>query len=207
MNNGWSPTTLDNYKIIFQELFLYTIAISLNNKNYLLVSELLNSKYYIVNSYRGDKEKRFTFFYTWHENFENYYERKHKRKGAFGQYIVNNLNEKLSKDDIILADILCYYLGDLFASGGYEDAWFPNTYIFRNSYDDKMDFFSKFSSLRHFEKAKVVFDTSTVENFRELLQEYKASKEGQKNTYGYSFRERIPFLHEMIDVENIGKNR
>lgn len=207
MNEGWSPSNTDNYKIIFHELFIYTVAISLKNKNYTLTSDLLHSKYYVANSYRGEKEKRFTFFYTWHENLEKYNEIKYKRQAAFGQYIVSNLNEKLSKEDIILADIICYYIGDAFSLGDITDTWFPTTYVFRNPYDDKMDFFSKLSSLRHFDKTKVVFDVRTVNEFKELLQKYKESKEGKKNDYSYSFRDRIQFLHEIIDIENIGKNR
>lgn len=60
---SWYGNEFDTFKIIFQELFIYTIAIGIKNKNYQFVGELLNSKYYIKDPYSQNQEpKNFTFY-------------------------------------------------------------------------------------------------------------------------------------------------
>lgn len=60
---SWNDTQFEIYKIIFQELFIYTIAVCLKNKNYSLIADLLLSHYYKKDKYNRDNEtKRFTFY-------------------------------------------------------------------------------------------------------------------------------------------------
>ncbi|MCB6062366.1 SEFIR domain-containing protein [Flavobacterium psychrophilum] len=205
---SWNPSNYENFKIIFQELFLYTIAISLKYKNYKFTEELLHSKYYFNDEYSGKTEpKRFTGLYKYNENIESYFSSKFNKITGFGHLIITNLSDKIRKNDMVFADLLCYYLGDLFKTKDRGDTWFPTTYLYKEGHNN-FDFFERLSSERHFEKVKLIFDVTTKEELIRLLNESKESKKGQnRDRYNSSGFDSIPFLYEIINIEEIGKNR
>ena len=203
---SWNDTQFEIYKIIFQELFIYTIAVCLKNKNYSLIADLLLSHYYKKDKYNRDNEtKRFTFLYSYHENFENYLSQKYNKVSGFGYYIISNLNEKITKEQIVLADLLCYIIGELYKQQDYYDRWFPNCYIYKPS--RHFDFFDKLESKRYFEKIKEIFDVDTPEELSSLLVKYKNEDEKRERfRFSRSF-EYIPFVYELIDMDKIATNR
>lgn len=198
---------LENFSFIFQELFLYTIAICLKNKNYNLVEELLYSKFYFIDGYSGKTEtKSFTEIYRYTENIERYLQRDFKKISGFGHLVITNLSDKLRKEDIIFVDSLCYFISDLYPNNNHGDTWFPRLYIYKDRYST-YDFFDRLSSKRHFEKVKTIFNIDSKEEFQNILTEYKNSKNGKDRIrFGNSFNS-IPFLYEMIDIDNIATNR
>ncbi|MFC7773658.1 toll/interleukin-1 receptor domain-containing protein [Flavobacterium sp. GCM10027622] len=202
--SSFTTSTFDNYKIIFHELFIYTISVCLKNKNYKLLEDLLQSKYYFKNSYGKNEGLRFTKIYTYHRNLENYYETKYQKTSGFGNYIITNLFEKISREDIILGDTICHYIGELFGTNDYEDSWFPATYIFNNT--NSFDFFERISSERHFNKVKGIFAIETPEELKELIIKYSETKKSSERIrYGRGYS--IPFFHEVVKSENIAINR
>ncbi|ESU19937.1 SEFIR domain-containing protein [Flavobacterium cauense R2A-7] len=203
-STSWNSNNYDNFKVIFQELFLYTITICLKNKNYSLVGDLFHSKYYFKSNYGQIETKRFTEIYEYHQNIENYILRKYNRSSGFGHFVITNLSDKVSKNDFIFADTLCHYIGELFSNGHSLDNWFPATYVYKETGNN--DFFEKMSSERHFNKVKNIFDVSSIEELKKLLKDYSESKNG-KNRTGYGRGYYIPFIHELIQVESIGQNR
>lgn len=208
-NSGsWRSSDYDNFKIIFEELFIYTVAVCLKNKNYSLVGDLLHSKYYVFDSHRGATiPKRFTFLYKYHDNLEDYYSNYQSKITGFGHYVITNLNSKISKEDFILADTLCHYIGDLYKEGDFTDNWFPTTHLYKSEYSN-FEFFDKLTSQRFFDKVKFIFEVQTKEEFKSLLNEYKNKKDGiQHFRYGRGAFNDIPFIYEIIDVDNIGKHK
>jgi len=203
---GWRSSDFDNFKIIFQELFIYTIAISLNNKNYNLIENLLHSKYYFNNSYGGKKEAmRFTKLYSYHQNLENYITAKYNKITGFGHFVITNLSDKVSKQNFILADTLMYIIGDLFNENNFRDSWFPATYLYKE--ENGFDFFDKISSKRHFDKIKGIFEVKTPEELKNLINENAKTTETKERIRYRSGFESIPFLHEMIESDKIAINR
>ncbi|MEZ4839360.1 toll/interleukin-1 receptor domain-containing protein [Flavobacterium sp.] len=206
--SSWSPNNYENFSIFFQEFFIYTIAICLKRKNYELIGELLYSKYYHNNLYIGKREsKRFTELYSFKTNLENYIQVKFNMLTGFGHLVITNLSDKVTKNEVILADLICHYIGDLYKTiNDYKDSWFPSTYVYRGDYYD-FEIFDKLSSKRHFEKVKPIFNVETIEEFKELINNYKDSKKGvDRIRYSRGF-EVIPFLFEMINLDEIGSNR
>lgn len=198
---GWNGADFDIFKIIFQELFLYTIAISLRNKNYLLVTDLLHSKYYSKDEYaREQNPKRYTFLYQYHQNLESYITTVYNKVTGFGDYVITNLSEQLSKEDLILGDTLCYFVSYLKAVNIY-DTWFPSTYVYLDR--GKLSFFDKVSSQKHFEKVKAIFGVDNVNELKELLLKIKATEPKEIN-YGRLSYSRVPFVFELVDPETIG---
>lgn len=196
--NSWFESEFDAFKVIFQELFIYTIAVGIKNKNYFFVSELLHSKYFVKDLDSINQEpSSFPFLYGYHQNLENYIKQTFNKVTGFGHYIITNLSDQVNKQTLIFSDTLCYCVSYLEAED-YYDCWFPNTYLYgkRNS---GFNFFDKLSSKKHFEKVKVLFD---VQNETELKEKLKKNKEnsGDRIRYGTN---RIPFVYELIDSEKI----
>ncbi|QIG90666.1 TIR domain-containing protein [Chryseobacterium sp. POL2] len=196
----------ENFNIIFHELFLYTIAIIYKNGNYNLISDLLNSGYYF-NEVTGKKQglEKFYHLYSYNQNLENYYKQLENKITGFGHYIITNLNSNFSKMEIIFADLLCHYISDL-QSKNYKK-WFPTTYLYKDEYKD-FDFFIKLNSKRFFEKVKQIFDVEDIESFKSLISNYEelVEKENKKRTT-YGHWHTIPFIHELIKIDNIATER
>lgn len=201
--NSWSGSEFDTFKILFHELFIYVIAISLKNKNHHLISELLNSKYFIKDRYSQKQEpSNFTFLYKYHENLENYIHKTYNKITGFGHYLITNLSDQVTKEKLILADTLCYAVSYLNSTD--YDRWFPNTYLYgeRTSFS----FFDRISSKKHFEKIKSIFD---IENEEDLKKKLIKNKENSKDIIRYrrGAFDHVPFVYELIDTEKISIHR
>lgn len=200
-NGGsWMESRFEIFKIIFHELFIYTIAICLKNKNYKLVADLLHSKYYNKDKYRVKKEANsFVFLYKYHDNLENYMSKTFNKITGFGDYIITNLSEGLKKEEVILADTLCYFVSYLDSKSVY-DTWFPNTYIYGER--QSSSFFEKITSQKHFEKIKVIFNILTKEELQDKLNTY-ANNSKDRIRYGRGGFNHIPFINEIVKPEAI----
>jgi len=202
---SWNRASFDIFKIIFHELFIYTIAICLKNKNYEITSGLLNSKYYIKDKYRAKTDlESFVFLYNFHENLENYTSMVFNKITGFGDYIITNLSESLKKEDIILADTLCYFISYLDSEIVYKK-WFPNTYLYWEGLS--IQFFERMSSEKHFEKVKILFNVKTKEELQEILNFLKNNTSKDKIRYGRGSFDSIPFIYELINPDTIGLYR
>lgn len=200
---SWSPARFDIFGIIFQELFLYTVATCLKNKNYRLAEDLLHSKYYLKERYsRGKEPRNFTFLCGYHEYLEKYMSNKYNKITGFGDYLIKNLSESVSKEIFILADVLCYVVSYLDKKESYK-SWFPTTYLYLQ--DEKIVFFDKISSKKHFDKIKGLLGVKDEEELKSKLLELK-NKSEDRIRYSRGF-ESIPHIHELIDLEVISSYR
>jgi len=194
---SWNPAKFDIFKIIFQELFLYTISISLKNKNYNLITDLFHSKYYLKNTHSREQEiQRYTFLYKYHEHLEAYMSNEYNKVTGFGDYVITNLSEQVSKENFILADTLCYFISNIDSKSIY-DTWVPNTYLYYRG--NKFVFFEEVTSRKHFEKVKGIFGVDNEDKLKEVILKIKGS-DIERIRYG---RSSIPFVHELINPDTI----
>jgi hypothetical protein len=197
---SWTATSFEVFKIIFHELFIYTIAVCIKNKNYKIVADLLHSKYYKKDRHRGKTEpESFVFICNYHENLENYSSSVFNKITGFGDYIITNLSDSVKKEDVILADTLCYFVSYLDKNTVYE-TWFPNTYL----YGEKLGntFFEKITSEKHFEKIKILFNINTKQELQEKLN-VSISNSKERIRYGRGPFNNIPFIHELVKPDTI----
>jgi len=140
----------------------------------------------------------FTFLHNYHENLEEYNSQVFNKITGFGDYLITNLSELISKEDFILADTLCYFISCL-ENQNTNDLWFPKTYLYSKS--DGIIFFEKMTSQKHFERTKVLFN---VVNKKELIDKLTKTKNESKDRIRYyrGFTS-IPFNHELINPETI----
>lgn len=200
-NSGsWTDTRFEIFKIIFHELFIYTIAICLKNKNYKLAADLLHSKYYKRDKYSVKREpESFTFLYRYHKNLENYSSQFFNKITGFGDYVITNMSDHIKKEDIILADTLCYFVSYLDKKDIY-DTWFPYTHLYGERLNT--NFFEKITSEKYFEKVKVLFNITTKEELQQKLNSY-ANRSNDRIRYGRGPFSYVPFIHELVRPETI----
>lgn len=201
-SSSWRSSDFENFKIIFHELFIYTIAICLKNKNYQLIAELFHSPYYTQEKYNfRNTPNEFAFLCRYHENLENYYSSKFNKITGFGDFVISNLSDSVKKQEIILADTLCYFVSYL-KSFGVRGSWFPATYLYGERLGPKI-FFEKMTSMKHFENSKGIFNVSTKEELADRLREYKKLEKNQI-TYGGRSSVVVPFVNDLVNPETIG---
>ena len=201
---SWNAVQFEIFKVIFHELFLYTIAIALKNKNYKLTADLLYSQYYQKDKFeRKPKTSDFTFIWSYHENLEKYFFQFSRKVTGFGEYVTANLSDGLKKSDIILADTLCYFISYLDETNHY-DLWFPFTYIYGESHS--ISFFDKMTSQKHFDNVKQIFNIASVSELKSKLNTY-INKSPDQIRYSGNGRTKIPFIYELVNPETIATQR
>ncbi|WP_312746694.1 toll/interleukin-1 receptor domain-containing protein [Sphingobacterium multivorum] len=203
-NTGsWVQSRFEIFKIIFHELFLYTIAVIIKNKNYKLAADLLHSKYYRKEKYeRKVTASNFTYIYSYHQNLDEYFSQKFNKITGFGEYVIINLTEDIKRTDIILADMICYFVSYL-ESIDYE-YWFPFTYVYGENHS--INFFDKISSKRHFDSVKEILGVDTSNDLKEKLIANK-NKNEDRIRYGRNVFSKIPFIYELVDPYTIAIHR
>jgi hypothetical protein len=201
--SSWSPNEFDNFKFFIHELFLYTIAVGLKNENYRFVEELLYSSYFFQDKYENKKEpQRFDELYKHIDTIDKYYNETYSQNflSPMADLIIKRIPDEVSKENVIDADLLCYYISVL-----EKIRWFPKTYIYRTR--GKFELFDRLISLRHFEKVKILFNVKEPKELKEKLNTIKQN-DANSNRVGYfnSFDRVIP-IYDLIDIEKIGTTR
>jgi hypothetical protein len=201
--SSWSQNEFDNFRFFIHEIFLYTIAVGLKNEKYKFVEEMLYSSYLFQSKYGGRNDpKRFDELYNYVEVFDQYYKQTYSKNffSPMADLILARIPEGLSKDNVIDADLLSYYIGALF-----NIRWFPITYTYRTR--GKFELFDRLISLRHFEKVKCLFAVSTPKELKDRLNQFKENDENPDRIgYSNSF-DRVAPIYKVVDVEKIGTIR
>ena len=120
---------------ILRELFLYSIAIPLKNKHYEFIKDLLYSPYYFEDYL--DKACRFSELdqrgdiYT-NDLLKKYFNSQNKNyHNPLGYLMISNLHPNYKKDNLVDADLLCFYITILYPNL-FKD-WFPFLWIYKES--------------------------------------------------------------------------
>jgi len=193
----------DNYKFIMHELFLYLIAIALKNENYKMIEELFYSSYFFQDKYEYNREpKSFSELYNYIDVIDLHYKEIYSTNFIcpMADLIIKRIPEGFTKNMLVEADLLCHYICQL-----NNNHWFPVTYLYKR--DNYFDFLQRFISIRHFEKAKGVFEVNTSQELKEKLQAYKDSDKNpgsMRHNNGFEF---VKPIYTIIEIEKIGSTR
>ena len=200
-NDIRSGTMLNDVKSIFvHELFLYTVALFLKNKNYKSVGDMLCRAYFDTNGYSGSKCDLLDQAVREKDN-QAYH------SGVAQLWIENIDTSVCSKDDFVFADIICFncsVFGQVSTDGWY---WFPKTYVYENRYGRLLkSFAAKLVSQRHLIRVLPLFGyeqtSDFIDHFREIENDQR--KRGLRD-YRYSgCFEPAPLLCDYISSQIIG---
>lgn len=197
------------------ELFIYTVALFVKQKNYAAAGYLLGRTYFITRyEPRGCGYEMF-YSYSHHSNLDravkakdgqNYY------SGTAAHWMKNIETSFCSKKDFILADeILSNYsiYGNDFEGG---HPWFPVTYVYDDEYNSVLkNIACRLSSREKVSQLLVLFnyDYDAIEPFRKkFLEVDQRIHGGDMRNFGYSDAFSIvPLLGRFIKAEDIGTKR
>jgi len=197
----------DQYKFINRELFLYIVALGLKYERYAFLKDILHSKYFFT-TYHGYTEKPANFFklHSHITSIDSYYRQTYSMNfiSPMADFIIKRIPKGLSKNDLVIADYLCYFISELYPDLNSHDNWFPITYIYK---DDKyFDILQRLISQRHFEKVKGLFNVQAISELKSLVLQYtdKMKKEKYRN-HGFSNAfSTLYMVGELIDVDTLG---
>lgn len=196
-------------KTLLHEIFIYTIAFYLKNKDCDAVSYIL-SKTYFVDRY-GYEAQSFNVFYNNNEYLNRAVSQKDNKKYLSGtvNYWVNNINmEVCNKNEFVFADIFCYNAA-IFVEN-YTDGWFwfPITYIY-SSMDYGNSYFMRFSirlkSKEHLEDAAKMLGFTDIMSFKKKYMEVETKiKSGEFREYRYNGAfETAPIICQFVKSEEL----
>ncbi len=186
----------DIARVLLHELFLYTVAYFIRNKEYESIGYILSRSYYNRLETKIDKGiEDFAIFYTTHErsglykimcvlNDKNYY-------CGTAQYWIDNIESDFcSKDEFILADLICFNYS--MYGKHYSDSWkwFPLTYIYDNEFNGVIRKYGrKLISKEWCLEMMKIFSYSSIEEFKEKFKKLEKDPNiGKDYRYGSSFK-------------------
>ena len=196
-------------KTLLHELFIYTIAIYLRNKDYDALAHTL-TKTYFVNSRSGYDANSFDVFYEYNGTFNKAMSRKDNKNYDSGtaQYWIDNINiETCSVNEFVFADIFCYNASIFIESYENHGYWFPISYTYsQNGIGLLQQFSIRLKSKEHLQKTVKVFGFTDVEMFKKKYAEIESLiKKGTFNDYRYSGAfESAPIMCEFVSSKELG---
>ena len=174
-------------KILIHELFIYTIAFFIKNKDYSAAGYILGKTYFSKARYYNDlSADGFHIFYSGsiQQNLDNAVcERDNQRyfSGTARYWIQNIRTEFCSKEQFVLADLICFnysvYGKDYISNW----PWFPVVYIYDNEYNSSLgEFAKKMISQEYLQEVLPLFGYDEMNDF---IFKYKTVEETSNNTY------------------------
>lgn len=192
------------FKIIFPELFIYSLTSCIRNNNYKLAGELLYATYVFdcKLSSREEGDKSFCGIIAFADIYKNTYQ---QLLAPVGSYYMDNIY-KYSKEEFVTADVICHISCFLLQRKRSYYDWYPYSNVVYGNHRSyvKFKFFEKLNSTKFYEKVKPIFDGLTADALRDKLIDYK-----QNNIRRISFGtfNEIPFIHEFITLEKLATER
>ena len=161
---------------LLHELFIYLVAVCYKNELFKELGYLLNRSYYSGN-YNHEIE-HFKIFYFHNNSLDRAVcarDDKNYFSGTAAYWMENIDLNTCTKQEFVLADVLCYNVS-IFLHQDYHDwYWFPLTYVYRE--DEYNSDFKRFSlrlkSKEKLEKAALIFGFENIESFKERFREIR----------------------------------
>lgn len=198
---SWSESEFDIFKFVTHELFLYIITIGLKNGNYKFVEEILYSHYFFHDKYdRQNGPISYIGFYNPIRSLDAYYKHAFSKNLVcpMADLIIKRIPEGYTKDEIVEADLLCYYVGKL-----NNIRWLPLTYVYKTN--SNFQLFNRMTSSRHFEKVKGLFNVSTADEIKSKLTSLQ-NKNEDEFSFSNSSDSVVP-LYNLINLNTIATTR
>lgn len=176
----------DNFIFIIHELFLYCIAILINNKCFEIVSYLLSIRYFIKSNYNYGENILVTF-----QIFRGYLESlairnkrlKLNRISLHADFLKNrNTGTDINFEKIMQADFILFIRDciDSFRTEDYRYRWYPYTLLYRMG-GAPFELFARAASKSYFNRIKIIFDIDQPDEFEIVWRAFNDSKANLPN--------------------------
>lgn len=193
------------------EIFIYIIATYIKHKDYDALAYMF-SKSYFVGTSSDNVIQSFNVFYYFNEHLNNAVSKRDNKKYLSGtaNYWINNINiETCSKNEFVLADILCYNASIFVENYTEYWFWFPITYIYggrqyQNSLFEK--FSIKLKSREFLKKFAKIMGYSNIEDFKRQYIKFE-SDINERKLVAYRYEgafESAPIVCQIVKSDELG---
>jgi hypothetical protein len=188
----------DHFRFLIRELFLFTVVIFIEKKQYQALSELLKSTYFVPDTgYNEFIPRTFDYFDHYCRSLDEVRNNRLelRKKSLMADIIMNRVTEVYTRKKVVQADLLLYYLSVLSKSKK-SYTWYPRTHVYEEYY--KLEFLQRLKSCSYIESVKVLFD---VQNVEELKVKITSFMHVNRSSYLFSH---ISSIQDHIPLEQIG---
>lgn len=195
--NTLDSVSFDNYRYFNHDLFISVVTLLLSKEQFEIVHELVSHHFCIVEERRMSTPQEVSFmrFRTYNYTLNGYKnDRRQLRRISVVADMMKANAVKVKFEDMVRTDLLLYYLSLLYPSKDmFERYWYPELSI----YNQQFVILPKLASLRFFNKAKVMFGASTVEQYKNIVSSIKEPeiRDGYHN---------IPSTVKGLSFEDVG---
>ena len=195
------------------ELFLYVIAFFLKNKDYPAIGYLLGRTYFSDHHYSDHGVGNFKMLYSGidHEGLDLAIQKRDNKRyytGTGEHWIETLATEFCSKEQFILADLVCFNYS-IYGIGSFNnEIWFPITYIYDNEYNSALKSFSKkLISLEYAQDVLPLFGFTTIEELKTKMKSVEDNPSLRREIrYSEAF-ENAPIISYFIKSVDVGSRR
>lgn len=157
----------DHYRFFNQSLFISLTALLIENQCFKSLAAILHAKFKVLyKSYRIVREVNFIRFREYNYTLNEFHNTSEPKRISVTADFIFRFSQQTAFDRLVKADILLYYLSLWNNSDEILDPfWYPELSV----YNRDRDILPYLVSKAYFDKIKVLFGVSTVEQFRQLL--------------------------------------
>lgn len=194
---SYIPSHYQQYKFIVKEIFLYTIAILVQGKNFLMVRELLDAEYHTASEFYHKDTIGFVSFNMHINSLVKRSERLELNLVSPSSTLIKERANNKYESALLEADLILFYVSVLKkVKDSNVNLWFPKTSIYKSRSNLKT--LKKLKSKRHFERVKELFNVDTCEELKQVI-----TLSSQIDIPTFNFRYDIPSLASVINPEEI----
>ena len=202
-------------KIRLHELFLYTIALLLKNKDYRSTGYLLGKTYFNSNQRQSNYGAcNYNMFYSGsnHQNLDNAIKSRDNKRyyTGTGQHWIETIDTDFcSKGQFILADLICYNYSVYGIEYCDNWPWFPITYVYDDEYKSALGTFSrKMVSNEYAQELLPLFGYKSIDDLKSKMKSIEEEPQRQRRDIRYSEAfESAPLLSNYIKASDVGSRR
>ena len=202
-------------EVFIHELFLYTIAYFIKNKDYSAIGYILGKTYFNQRQYNTRfAADSFDMFYSGskHSNLDKAvcaYDAQRYLSGTAKHWTSNINTEFCTKEQFVLADLICANYA-VYGKDYISDwPWFPVTYVYDNRYNSVLGSIAKrMISREYLQEVIPLFGYDDVDDFIDKMKSTEESLKTKYRDFRYSGAfESAPLLGYYIKAEEMAKLR
>ena len=203
-SNSLGYLSLDHYRFIYYELFLYMVAIMIRKEKFNELGYILHNSFVLFDQ-TTKKAETYTFelFNQYAKSLDKYRNDRlqMKRLSLTADLIKQRAdNPNYAFEKLLECDVLLYYIEimkDKVQANWNLHGWFPQTAVY---YINSLPILEKLVSMRHFEKIKPLFDVHTINELKQKIEKVAAINDDKLPRINY----RYPYITYAFDFTKIG---
>ncbi len=170
-----TDTSMDNFRFLIHELFLYSISVMIQHDRFSFVDYLLRNQY--INHDNPMSRKISTTFASLQTGCYSFEERKKRLKSSVYSFDAQLIRERCTHGSLTFAHLvqadLILYIRSLLQSDAYTH-WHPNTLVFAERMGGVLEVFARARSRQYFDEMKIVLGFDNSDSFETYIREMQS---------------------------------